>query len=149
MRNHHHKARDMARTALASKDARNARQGRRLAHGKARARERQYVHQLTVAVDPDEVNPIDDTLLNHHLANVAGRRQAHDNFGAVYRWVDQTIAADPHLQQLTPEGQAAAFAKVLGDSIAGTHAAFHVKLELTVWKPYRAELRQRRLEQDA
>ncbi len=134
MRNHHHKTRDMVRTALASKDRDTARNARRLAHKASRARQREMLHELMSAVDPDDVNQIDDRLLNNHLTTMVWRRQAHDNLSPVFRWVDRTIAADPDLQQLDRQGQVAYFAKLLGHSVAGEHAAFHIEFELAVRK---------------
>ena len=83
MRNHHEKARDMARSVLPSTARTSARSMRAQIHGRERAHERQLLHDLRRCPDPDDYGACLGLSDRHRrdVADMVDHRRSWDKVG--------------------------------------------------------------------
>ena len=97
MRNHHEKGRDLTRSVLASTKPERARALRAQVRARERAQERRLLHDLTRAVDPDDVETPTAWIDREGLDHLVGHRRMWDNLGALLHWTRRTLATHPDL----------------------------------------------------
>lgn len=131
MRNHSEKTRDMARSVLPSTARKGARTTRVEIHGSHRVRERQLLHQLSRALDHDDIDiDIDgdcDAKRVQMTTKMVRRRRSADKIGPLLRWAERTIEHDPKLLAGSPEDRAIYFRKILPPGLIGNHAMSHLR----------------------
>lgn len=126
MRNHHEKARDMARSVLPSTARKNARRTRASIHGRERARLRAELHSLRVAGDADDFEGDLVWTARREIEEMVLDRRAADKVGPLLAWAERLIETDPTLSAATPDEREARFRKVLPPGLIGNHAVSHL-----------------------
>ena len=127
MRNHHEKGRDLTRSALASTNPERVRVVRAKVRALERAQERRLLHDLTRAVDPDDVETPTAWIDREGLDHLVGHRRMWDNLGALLHWTRRTLATHPDLADRSADGIAAYFRQRLGTDPMVGHAMAHIR----------------------
>ena len=127
MRNHHEKGRDLTRSALASTNPERVRVVRAKVRALERAQERRLLHDLTRAVDPDDVETPTSWIARADLAELIGTRRFSDNLGALLHWTRRTLATHPDLADRSADGITAYFRQRLGTDPMVGHAMAHIR----------------------
>jgi hypothetical protein len=127
MRNHHEKGRDLTRSVLASTKPERARALRAQVRARERAQERRLLHDLTRAVDPDDVETPTAWIDREGLDHLVGHRRMWDNLGALLHWTRRTLATHPDLADRSADGIAAYFRQRLGTDPMVGHAMAHIR----------------------
>lgn len=128
MRNHDHKARDMARSVLPSTARKGAREARAIVHGRERAHERQVLHHLRRCLDPEDYDG-DLGVSSRHRGDVSDMvddRRGADKVGPLVAWAERLVQRDPALLAATPEDREVHFRKILPPGLIGNHAIVHL-----------------------
>lgn len=127
MDNHHHKPRDMARSALASARRKGVRDDRRLAHHLERARLRKELHALRSHENPEDYDGDLTWTARTALASLVEERRCSDNTVPLSRWALRIIDANPVLVEASTAERLAYFRVLLPDDVAGRHALGHLR----------------------
>ena len=139
MRNHHEKARDMARSVLPSTKRRQARAAKKNSSRVARRRTEHQLRGLERFVaahdfDDFEADLQDDTRPDQSWSNtqftfdglVADRRD-NDKIGPLLRWAEARVAGDPRLRDGGPDARRVYFSGLLPGTLIGRHALSHLR----------------------
>lgn len=126
MRNHHEKARDVARSALPSSRRATARSSKALVHRRERAQVRALLHEVATSLDLDDVEADLRHELREDIKVVASIRRGYDKLAPLFRWADHHAAA-PALADATPAELVDHLASRLPDDLAGRHAVSHLR----------------------
>lgn len=144
MRNHHEKARDVARSVLPSTARRAARARRAAIHRRERALERRLLHDLVRSCDPDDV--VDDVgaVRRSELGRMVADRRAADKVGPLLHWAERTVERDPTLAGAPFAVVETRFRAVLPAGLIGEHALSHLRWVLDPGSRYAASVGARR-----
>lgn len=126
MRNHHEKARDMARSVLPSTARKAARRTRASIHGRERARLRVELHSLRDAGDADDFEGDLVWTARREIKDMVLDRRGADKVGPLLAWAERLIETDPTLSAATPDEREAHFRRVLPPGLIGNHAISHL-----------------------
>ena len=126
MRNHHEKARDMARSVLPSTRRRGARQDRALAHARERSCLRARLHDLASFADPDDYEGNLTWEARREISSMVEERRAADKVAPLVRWAERTVERDPVLREAAYDERLAYFRRLLPEGLIGRHALVHL-----------------------
>ena len=126
MRNHHDKARDMARSVLPSTARKSARRARAQIHGRERARLRGELQKIYRLVEPDGFEGDLAWRAGGDLEEMVGRRRQADKVAPLLTWAERLVERDPVLCGTTLGGREAYFRKLLPPGLIGNHAISHL-----------------------
>ena len=127
MRNHHEKARDMARSVLPSTARKSARHAGASIHGRERARLRSELHALRVAGDADDFEGDLTWTARRDIEEMVDDRRGADKVGPLLAWAERLVERDPALGAATPEDREVYFRKILPPGLIGNHAISHLR----------------------
>jgi hypothetical protein len=127
VRNHHDKVTDISPSALPSVHRRSARRQRAAVHRSERRQLGEPLRELELITDPDEHAGDLRWIDRQGLDDLVGERRSSDKLGPLLHWAERTIATSLNLRDSTPAEQARHFELRLPDTVAGRHAAAHIR----------------------
>lgn len=136
MQNHHEKARDMARSVLASTSRKGSRFERATIHHRERARSRRALHELAALADPDDFEG--DLCWEDRCArfSMVSDRRDFDKVAPICRWAARTVATNPRLAVASVEERITYFRKRLPAGLIGDHALLHIEWAIENYKRF-------------
>lgn len=125
MHNHGEKARDMARSALASAARVRARARRAQVREAERADERRLVYDLRT-LDPDDHDGDLSWRDRAGLERLLGERRSADKLSPLLRWAEAVVRRDPRLRCADHRERVVRFRALLPPGVDGRHALAHL-----------------------